>query len=144
MRYEPIHRKTLLKAGMILLTLVVLSNAPSAVAAGHSVTKVTLDPPNPNVLLHNQNVKVSFSYATTQAGGVRIFARPFVGNAPAPNYAASGSPLSATGSGTGNGTFTIKSGTVKVDRIRIQMWNANQSQLLFEAFLPVHFEFRAP
>ena len=144
MRYRLIDWKPFITAGMILLSLATLSYGPSVWAAGHSVTKVSLNPPTPNVLVHNQDVTVSFSYATTQSGGVRIFARPFVGASPAPGYAASGAGISPTGSGTGTQTFTIKTGTVTVNRIRIQMWNANQTQLLFEAFLPVHYEFRAP
>jgi hypothetical protein len=144
MRYRLIKFKTFITAGVILLSLATLSFGPSVAAAGHSVTKVSLNPPTPNILLHNQNVTVSFSYATTQPGGVRIFARPFVGALPAPNYAASGAGISPTGSGTGTQTFTITSGTVTVNRIRIQMWNATQTVLLFEAFLPVNYEFRAP
>jgi hypothetical protein len=144
MRYRLIDWKTFTTVGMILLSLATVSYGPSVSAAGHSVTKVTFNPPTPNVLVHNQNVTVSFSYATTQPGGVRIFARPFVGDSPAPSYAASGAGISPTGSGTGTQTFTITSGTVTVNRIRIQMWNASQTTLLFEAFLPVHYEFRAP
>lgn len=144
MRYRLTHWKTLGAAAMILLALASLSYVPGVAAAGHSVTKVTFNPPTPNILLHNQRVTLSFSYATTQPGGVRIFARPFVGNSPAPNYAASPSGISPTGSGTGSQFFTITTGNVTVDRVRIQMWNSNQTQLLFEAFLPVHYEFRAP
>jgi len=139
-----INWKTFITVSLILLSLATLSYGPSVSAAGHSVTKVTLNPPTPNILLHNQNVTVSFSYATTQPGGVRIFARPFVGASPAPHYAASGAGISPTGSGTGTQTFTITSGTVTVNRIRIQMWNDAQTVLLFEAFLPVNYEFRAP
>lgn len=144
MRYRLIDWKAFITVGMVLLSLATLSYGPSVSAAGHSVTKVSLNPPTPNVLVHNQDVTVSFSYATTQPGGVRIFARPMVGASLAPNYAASGAGISPTGSGTGTQTFTIKSGSVTVNRIRIQMWNANQTQLLFEAFLPVHYEFVAP
>lgn len=145
MRYDLIHRKAfVITVCMLLLTLGALSATPSAMAAGHSVTNISFNPSTPNLLVNNKDVKVSFSYATAQAGGVRIFARPFVGNAPAPNSAASGSPLYPTGTGTGSGTFTIKTGTVTVDRIRFQIWNANQTTLLFEAFLPVSFQFRAP
>jgi hypothetical protein len=144
MRYGIIHRRSFLTAGMALLFLLTLPYGSSVAEPGHSVTRITLDPPTPNVLTHNQKVTVSFSYATTQAGGVRIFARPFVGSSPAPNYAASGAALSPTGSGTGSQTFTITAGNVTVNRVRIQMLSADQSKLLFEAFLPVYYEFRAP
>jgi hypothetical protein len=142
MRNDPISRNVLMVAGVVVL-LGAFSYSSSAVNGGNSVTRITLDPPTPNILLHNQDVKVSFWYVTPRAG-VRIFARPFTGGAPSPGYAASGSPLYPTGSGRGNGTFTIRSGNVVVDQIRIQMWNADQSQLLFEAFLPVNYQFREP
>jgi hypothetical protein len=144
MRYRLTNWKTFLTAAMLLLSLAILFESPSVSAAGHSVTGITFNPPTPNVLVHNQKVTISFSYATTQAGGVRIFARPFTGTAATPGYAASGANISPTGSGTGSQFFTITSGNVTVDRVRIQMWNANQTVLLFEVFLPVHYQFRAP
>ena len=75
---------------IILLSTAALLLGSSVLAAGNSVTKVTLNPPNPNILLNNQHVTVSFTYASNQQ--VLIFARPFVGANPAPNYAPSGSP----------------------------------------------------
>ena len=115
---------------------------PEIVAApgDHLVTAISLGPDTPNILRDNQNVDLSFSYSTTAAGGVRIFARPFTNGALSPSYAAHGSPVyptSATGSGTG--WFTISSGTTVVDQIRIQMWDANQTTLLFETFIPVYY-----
>ncbi|HVP20619.1 MAG TPA: hypothetical protein VMS73_02040 [Anaerolineaceae bacterium] len=106
------------------------------------VTDITLSPDTPNVLQFNQDVNLTFNYSTRTEGGVRIFARPFTNGALTPNYAASGSPLYAIGGGSGSGFFTITSGQVVVDQIRIQMWNANQTTLLFEAFLPVYFRFK--
>jgi hypothetical protein len=144
MRYRLTNWKTFIMAAIFLLSLATVFESPSVAAAVHSVTKITFSPSTPNILLHNQRVTLSFSYATTQPGGVRIFARPFVGNSPAPNYAASPSGISPTGSGTRSQFFTITSGNVTVDRVRIQMWNAAQTTLLFEAVLPVHYEFRAP
>jgi len=129
---------------VLLIALATMTYGPRASAAGHSVTNITLNPPTPNVLVHNRRVTISFAYATTQPGGVLIFARPFVGGAAAPGYAASPAGSTPTGSGTGTQWFTITSGTVTVDRIRIQMWNTAQTTLLFEAFLPVSYEFRAP
>ncbi|MBC8028909.1 MAG: hypothetical protein H7Z16_02265 [Pyrinomonadaceae bacterium] len=144
MNYRETSWKAFFVTGIILLSLAALSFGTSAVAAGHSVTNITLDPPTPNILVHNQKVTISFSYATTQPGGVRIFARPFTGGAATPHYAASAAQVSPSGSGTGSQFFTITSGDVTVDRIRIQMWNANQTVLLFQAFLPVNYQFRAP
>ena len=109
----------------------------------HIVTDIDLNVDTPDVLKFNENVNISFNYSTRQAGGVRIFARPFTNGALTPNYAAHASPLYPTGSGNGTGSFTITSGQVVVDQIRIQMWDANQTTLLFEAFLPVYYRFRS-
>jgi hypothetical protein len=128
----------------MLFSFSTLSYPPGSAAAGHSVTRITLDPPTPNVLLHGQKVTVRFSYATTQAGGVLIWARPISAGSPSPAYAASGANVSPTGSGTGTQDFTITAGNVTVDQVRIQMYNADQTKLLLEVFLPVHYQFRAP
>jgi hypothetical protein len=117
-------------------------HAPQAVSAAHLVTQINFAPRTPNLLTFNQNVTISFAYNTTEAGGVRIFARPFTGNALTPNYGACPSPLYPTGTGTGTCTFTITSGTVTVNKIRFQMWDSSQTTLLFETFVPVYFQFK--
>lgn len=106
------------------------------------VYAIGLSPATPNILRFGQNVTVRFSYRTRQAGGVLIFARPFTGAALTPNYAACPSPVYPVGGGTGSCTFTITDGTVTVDRIRFQVWNTTQTVMLFEGFIPVHFQFR--
>ncbi len=107
----------------------------------HLVTDIDLVPLTPNVLPLNQNININFKYRTTQAGGVRIFARPMTGNQLTPNYAASGSPLYPTGSGSGTGSFTITTNSVLVTGIRIQMLTADQSSMLFETILPVFYQY---
>ena len=52
-----------------------------AAVGDHLVTNFSLNPSTPNVLSNNTDVIVSFSYVTTQAGGVRIWARPFTNGA---------------------------------------------------------------
>ncbi|MBA3946351.1 MAG: hypothetical protein H0X37_17525 [Herpetosiphonaceae bacterium] len=105
------------------------------------VSGVHLDPPTPNILPFGQDVNLTFNYTTDDPGGVRIFARPFSAGVLTPNQGASGSPLYPTGSGSGNGSFTILSGPVIVDQIRFQVYNADQSTLLYEAFIPVHYQY---
>jgi len=134
----PISSARQLSAAPALVSKLLTAAPPS-----HLVTRIGLDPPSPNILGFNQNVTISFTYTTTQTGGVRIFARPFAHGALAPNYAASGSPLYPVGSGTGSGTFTITAGDITVDQIRFQIWNAGQTQLLFEGFIPVYYRFQA-
>jgi hypothetical protein len=110
--------------------------------APNNVTGIDLSPLTPNILKFGQNVTVSFTYDTDDAGGVRIFVRPMTGDLLTPNYAACGSPLYPVGSGVGSCTFTITDVNAIVDTIRIQMWNANQTTKLFQAKLPVHYRFR--
>jgi hypothetical protein len=108
------------------------------------VTGINLNPDTPDVLSLGQNLNLDFEYNTNQQGGVRIFARPFTNGALTPNYGAHGSTIYPYGNGKGSGFFSISSGQVVVDQIRIQMWNANQTTLLFEAFLPVYYRFWTP
>ncbi|MCI0691920.1 T9SS type A sorting domain-containing protein [candidate division KSB1 bacterium] len=111
--------------------------------AAHAITNIQITPPSPASMLFNQNVNLTFDYTTSTPGGVRIFVRPFTGGALTPNYAAHGSPLYATGTGSGTGFFTITAGNVAVERLRFQMFDANQTQLLLEFFLPVNYRFAA-
>ncbi len=119
-------------------------NAPPAApqAAGdHLVTGISLTPSSPNILSDGQQVSITFQYVTTESSGVRIFIRPFTNGSLTPGYGAHASPVYPAGSGQGSGYFTIYTGEVVVDQIRIQMWDAAQTTLLFEAFLPVYYLF---
>lgn len=108
----------------------------------HAVTHISLFPDTPDVLSFDQDVNLEFNYITREPDGVRIFARPFTNGALTPHYTAHASPLYLTGGGSGSGWFTISSGTVVVDQIRIQMWDpSGQTTLLFEVFLPVYYRF---
>jgi hypothetical protein len=108
----------------------------------HLVTQVGLASLTPNILKFGQDVTVTFSYDTTEVGGVRIWARLFTGQNLTPNYAACGLPVYPVGSGTGSCSFTLTGGNVTVNKIRLQMWTENQSALLFQTFLPVRYKFR--
>jgi hypothetical protein len=110
--------------------------------ADDAVFSIAWGPDTPNVLPLNQDASQRFGYATREQGGVRIFVRPFTNGALTPSYAAHGSPLYPIGGGNGTGSFTITSGQPVVDQVRIQMLNADQSVLLFEAFLPVYYRFK--
>ncbi|MCI0512868.1 hypothetical protein L0128_06620, partial [candidate division KSB1 bacterium] len=109
--------------------------------AGHSISNIKLNPETPTAMLFNQNVNIAFDYVTVEAGGVRIFARPFSGGSLTPNYAAHGSSLFPMGIGTGSGYFNIQNGSTVVDHIRFQMTNADQSQILFEMMVPVQYPY---
>ena len=88
------------------------------------VTSIGLTPASPNILKFDDVVNIALKYTTNDAGGVRIFTRPFSGGVLTPNYGANPSPLYPVGSGTATGYFTISDLPATVDHIRIQMWNA--------------------
>lgn len=104
------------------------------------VTITNLNPATPGYLSLNQNVTINFSYTTAETAGALIFIRPMTDGSLTPSYGASGSPLYAEGSGTGTATFNLEAGTnVHIDQLRIQMYNEDQSRLLFEKFVTVNY-----
>ena len=106
-----------------------------------TITNIEFSPASPSAFSFSKQIDVTFDYKTDEAGGVRIFPRPMTNNSTTPSYAASGSPLYSTGSGTGSGYFTITSGETTIDHVRFQVYNANQSALLFEFHVPVQYQF---
>jgi hypothetical protein len=109
--------------------------------SNHSVFNIHLSPDVPSYSTLGEDVTASFGYATSEAGGVRIFIRPFSNGALTPNYGASGSPLYLPGAGSGTAHFTVTSGTATVDQLRIRMFSADQTRLLLEFFVPVNYSF---
>ncbi len=107
----------------------------------HSITNIVLSPPSPATLMPNDYVNITFDYATTEANGVQIFARPFTNGSLTPGYHAHGSPLYPAGYGSGNGNFYIPYGNVMVDEIRFRMYNFGQTVLLLEFFIPVKYRY---
>jgi len=108
---------------------------------GNSITNISLSPPSPATLPHREYVYVAFDYATIEPGGVRIFARPLANGSPDLRSVSHPSPLHPEGKGSDTGYCTITSGDVVVDQIRFRMYNADQSGLLLETFVPVEYHF---
>ncbi len=107
-----------------------------------SRAKITqLEPASPTTIALDTNVNITFDYVICESVGARIFVRPFTGNTLTPSYAASGSPI-YTNSGSAAASFSITAGTnVKVDKLRIQVYNPDQSELLYEFFENVSYTF---
>ncbi len=112
-------------------------------ALGIAISNIQLDPAPLAALQWNQNVNITFDYDVDVAGGVRIFARPCTHGSLTPNYSASGSPLYPSGSGSASASFTITSGEAMVDEIRFRIYNADQTVLLLEFFVPAFYYFGA-
>ncbi len=101
----------------------------------------TACPASPARMENGTRIDMSFLYENMTGADTRLFIRPFTGGALSPNYAASGSPLYGTTAGQGTAFFTITSGDVVVDALRVQVTDAAQTTTLMEFFLPVHYVF---
>ena len=86
-------------------------------------------------------MNLSFSYTTDVAEGVRIWAKPFANGQASPGQAFAGSPLHPAPGGDATKFFTILNGGVHVDQVRLQMWTDGQTELLFETFVDVDYQF---
>jgi hypothetical protein len=110
----------------------------------HQVSVVGFNPPAPADLTFGQPVSVTFTYATTETGGVTIQLQPFAGGALAPNRATSDATLYLASQGRGSLTFTVTAGDVRLDQVRFQIWTPDQNALLAENFVPARYHFVAP
>ncbi len=63
------------------------------------------------------------------------------GSNTSPGYAASGSKLYTAVKGSGNQSFTFKSGNVKVNRVRFQIFDKTKKKLLFEKFVRANYKY---
>ena len=107
----------------------------------HSITNIVLSPTSPATLIPNDYVNITFDYATTHPYDVLIYARPFTNGFLTPGYVAHSSPHYPNGYGSGTGYFTIPYGNVLVDEVRFQMKDVNQTEVLYELFVPVKYRF---
>ena len=110
-----------------------------------SVFNLSFDPPSVGAIMEfADNVHVAFNYETSEAQGVRIFFQPYSGYTAAPSSAYGPAVTLPVGRGAGQSYFTLTSEPAIVDRVRVQMWRANMSVLLVEAYLPVSYVFGVP
>ncbi len=131
----------LIKNRFILIVTVIFILSP-IFSNSNSVSVNQLTPDSTAKLNYGEEITVSFTYNISEPGGARIYIRPMTGTIPTPNYAASGSPV-YVGDGNAAATFTINSGETEVDKLRIQFYNATHSELLFEFYFPVSYQFSA-
>lgn len=89
----------------------------------------------------SKNLFHIFYNSKTDGDGLRIFVRPITNGSTTNNYSAHPSPLYPLGKGSGSGWFTINSGEVTVDSVRIKVYNADQSATITEKFIPVAYHF---
>jgi hypothetical protein len=112
--------------------------------SSHAVSDLSIAPPTPNIRPYEQKVTVSYKYRTTDTAGVKIFISPFSQGKATPNSFTNSVPTPLpSGEGNSSSWFYVKNQPATVDQLRIQMYTADQSALLFEAFIPVHFEYQS-
>jgi hypothetical protein len=110
---------------------------PVSIAYGpHAISNMTLTPAPPAALTHGERTYIDFDYATTQAGGVRVYHVPLSGGEPIPVVALSDSPLYGATVGTGTNWFRVLAGEWLVDDVRCRMSDQNDSVTLLEFLYP--------
>ncbi|MEL6660323.1 MAG: T9SS type A sorting domain-containing protein [Bacteroidota bacterium] len=93
-----------------------------------------------NFAANGEQRTVEYDYETTETAGVRIFPRPYTNNGLTPGYGACGSGLN-TGSGSNQCNFTINGSNQRVDHIRFQATNPDQSEILLLMLYPTDLFF---
>ena len=107
--------------------------------AVNQITNVVMTPPSPDIMDLNVNVEITCDYQTDVANGVQIFFRPYTDGSRTLNSAGNDSVIHPVGSGGATGWFTVGSGSVTVDSVRVQMWDPNLATLVLELFIPVTY-----
>jgi hypothetical protein len=110
------------------------------VFADHGIFNIRMDHGEYSRLPHDRDLNIDFDYSSEWTGNLRIFARPFTDGELTPYYAASGSAsLPPTGSYSQYFSFDQDA---DVTDIRFQIYNDDQSQLLYEFFVPFDVHWR--
>lgn len=129
-----------MKKSLLFVVFASLLWASSGSAYGQSISITQISPSSPADLAHEEEVTIQFEYTISEPGGARIFIRPMTDGSRSPNYAASGSRV-YQGSGSSTANFTITSGNIEVDQLRVQVIRAGGQQVLAEFLMPVDFSF---
>lgn len=109
--------------------------------AAHAIHDIRLAPGSPCSRVYGDKVEVSAHYATSAAGEGRLFITPFTDGSVTAGYDDSSAELLPAGGDSLSGFFTILSGPVVVDQLRLQLFNADASLLLLTHFIPVRYRF---
>ncbi len=109
-------------------------------ASGSTVSNITMTPASPASLAHGKNIMVDFDCENNEPGNILVFARPMTNGADTPDYGASGGATIPQGAGSGTQTFSIDSGDARIDEIKFEIYNADQSALLVDFTIPVDYK----
>ncbi len=90
---------------------------------------------------YNQYAMFKFNYSASGSGKVRFIARPYEGGRVAAGWVRGESPVGVPGTGTGQVSFSISSGPVTIDEVRVQMWDVGETRLLAETSVATNYHF---
>ncbi len=138
--------KSLRKLMYLYLAVVSLSSCDSkedveeiVPAKSYEVSIISTSPESPSTICLDEWITINFNYKSDD-DDVLVFIRPMTEGDLTPGYAAEPSSLLPNGNGSSITKFKIMSGDkVSIDQLRIQMFNADQSELLFEEMIDVEF-----
>ncbi|HOX25587.1 MAG TPA: T9SS type A sorting domain-containing protein [Candidatus Krumholzibacteria bacterium] len=102
---------------------------------------ITFGHPSPSFLPNGLQVTVSVDYKIDDPAGRRIYVLPYTDGAPSPGYGVSGSPIYPAGTGTATNFFTILSGTVAIDEVRVYTRDPDFTVTPLEVFVPVIYRY---
>lgn len=103
------------------------------------VSRVTLSPRSPNILMIKQLVTITFNYNTTWPTGIIVTATPFTGTKATSNSTSCRSKVLPVGHGTGTCAISVNTGNVSVTSLRFQVWDNTMKALLYQTLLPVNY-----
>jgi len=94
--------------------------------------------------LYDEHYNISFGYEILNPYGMRFKAVPYRNGSPCANVSFSTSPLYPFGSGTGSAWFSISErGGTEVDEIKLQVWNSDYSNMIYEESRDVNLYFHS-
>ena len=126
-----------LVGSLALLLALLLAGAVQAEYLGN----ITFDQASPSFLPNDLRVYVSVDYKIDVAEGRRIYVVPYTNGSPSPNYGVSGSPVYFGEGTTAEPFYTITSGTVAVDEVRVYTRDPDFTETPLEIFVPVIHHF---
>jgi len=133
------HRPNHLGSAIIIIAaLLLLSAGP---VSAEYLGNISFDHALSSFLPHDTQVTVSIDYKIDDPAGRRIYVIPYSGGAPAPGYGVSGSAVYPAGTGTTTKFFTITTGEVIVDEVRVYFRDPDFTETPLEIFVPAAFQF---
>ncbi|MBC8365839.1 T9SS type A sorting domain-containing protein [bacterium] len=105
------------------------------------ISDLTFSHSSPSWIQYGEFLYIDHGFTTDEPG--LLFARPFYQGALVPDYSATGGPEITPPFETVSHHFTINSGPSPVDAIRFQFMSLDQTEILWEAYVPVKYQWDA-